>query len=163
MQNKILPLDALCTEVECLKRQEKKIVATSGCFDILHAGHVTYLEQAKNYGDILVLMLNSDASVKKLKGNERPVVSEKDRATVIAGLEAVDYVCIFEDETPCNCYKAFMPDVVVKGGDYKGKHIPEIDILSVYGGIVQYVDFVSGCSTTSIIEKIKQIVQGNEK
>ncbi len=155
MQNKILSLNALCTEAERLKRQGKRIVATSGCFDILHAGHVTYLEQARMYGDILVVMLNSDSSVTGLKGNARPIIGQQERAVVLAGLGCVDYVCIFDEATPCNSYSLFKPDFVVKGGDYRNAHIPEEETLSLYGGEVVYVDFVLGCSTTNIIEKIK--------
>ena len=161
MIEKILSLEALCGEVEKLKRQRKKIAATSGCFDILHAGHVAYLEEARAKADALVVMLNSDVSVRGLKGTERPIVAEAQRAAVLSGLACVDYVCVFNEATPCACYAAFKPDIVIKGGDYRGRKIPEEDTVTEYGGKVEYVDFVDGCSSTSIIEKIKKIVKGN--
>ena len=155
MKTKIVNLDMLTDIVKKLHSEKKKVVSTSGCFDILHAGHVTYLEEAKNKGDVLVLLLNSDKSVKGLKGDERPIVPQKERAIVIAGLESVDYVCIFDESTPCEAIRRFKPDAFIKGGDYKGIHIPEMDVLSEYGGCVEYVSMVDGCSSTNIIEKIK--------
>lgn len=140
-----------------LKKDRKKVVFTSGCFDILHAGHVMYLAEAKGRGDVLVVLLNSDASVKKLKGTERPIVPESERAYVVAGLESVDYVCLFDDDTPCRIIEHIKPDVVIKGGDYKGKHIPEMDTVALYGGIVEYVHLKEGWSTTNIVEKIKSL------
>lgn len=156
MKNKIMELDSLLVEVEKLRKQGRKIVSTSGCFDILHAGHVTYLEEAKRKGDALIILLNSDTSVKQLKGEERPVVPQTERAVVIAGLESVDYVCIFSEKTPCDIIKKIKPDVVIKGGDYEGKHIPEMDVTAEYGGHVEYVVMVDGCSSTNIIEKVKR-------
>lgn len=156
MKNKIIELDHLLVEVDKHRRQGKEIVSTSGCFDILHAGHVTYLEEAKRKGDILIILLNSDTSVKQLKGEERPIVPQEERATVIAGLEAVDYVCIFYEKTPCNVIRKIQPDIVIKGGDYKGKYIPEMDVTAEYGGHVEYVVMVDGCSSTNIIEKVKR-------
>lgn len=156
MRSKILNLSQI-TEISKHKKLEgKTIVATSGCFDILHAGHVTYLEETKKYGDILIVLLNSDSSVRKLKGPDRPIVSEDERATVIAGLGCVDYVCLFEEVTPCQAIECFRPDIWIKGGDYEGKHIPEMDIMSAYGGRVEYVCMIDGCSSTNIIEKIKK-------
>lgn len=152
---KLLDLQSLVATAKELKSHGKRIAATSGCFDVLHAGHVAYLSEAKAQADALVVMLNSDNSIRRLKGNERPIVPENERATVIAALESVDYVCIFEDSTPCRAYAEFKPDVVIKGGDYAGKHIPEMDTVAQYGGTVEYVSLVNGCSSTSIIEKIK--------
>lgn len=157
MKNKIFSRENLIKITADLKTQGKHIVATSGCFDILHAGHVTYLEKAKAKGNILVVCLNSDKSVKTLKGKERPIVCEKERALVIAALEAVDFVYIFDEQTPCSIYKAIKPDLIIKGGDYAGKIIPEMEIAKEYGGTVEYVDFVNGCSSTNIIEKIKSL------
>lgn len=154
---KLLNLSELSDNSKRLHSQGKKIIATSGCFDIVHAGHVTYLAEAKSKGDVLVVMLNSDSSVKELKGHERPIVPEKERATVISALESVDYVCIFNERTPCSSYEKFMPDIIIKGGDYKGKHIPEMDTVAKYGGKVEYVSMVAGCSSTNIIEKIKEM------
>lgn len=161
MKNKIIDIDTLSEKVTEDKKSGKKVVSTSGCFDILHAGHVIYLEEAKKKGDILVVLLNSDDSVRKLKGKERPIVSQRERAIVMAGLECVDYVCIFEEQTPCEFISRFKPDIVVKGGDYEGMHIPEMDVLSIYGGDIKYISFVNGCSTTNIIERIKKFNQGD--
>lgn len=158
---KLLNLQTLIEMAEKLKSQGKKIAATSGCFDILHAGHVTYLAEAKGKADILVVMLNSDSSVRSLKGIERPIVPQDERARVISAIESVDFVCIFDDDTPCNAYAAFKPDVVVKGGDYEGTHIPEMDTVAEYGGTVEYVSLVGGCSSTNIIECIKNLVKGD--
>lgn len=159
MKDKILDIKQLQLVTQKLKKEHKKIVATSGCFDLLHAGHVTYLEEAKNIGDVLVVLLNSDQSVHRLKGETRPIVPEKERAQVIAGLGCVDYVCIFDEQTPCEKYLMFQPDYIVKGGDYQGKTIPEMETVATYGGKIAYLSFVEGHSTTNIIEKIKQLVK----
>ena len=156
MKDKIVDRTCLKAENSCLKKAGKRIVSTSGCFDILHAGHVEYLEEAKKRGDILVVMLNSDASVQRLKGKHRPIVTQADRAVVAAGLEAVDYVCIFHESTPCALIEEIQPDIVVKGGDYQGKHIPEMDTVAVYGGKVEYVLLVEGHSTTDIVRRCKE-------
>lgn len=159
MKNKIVSLEELEKEIWHAKQQGKIVVSTSGCFDILHAGHVTYLEEAKAKGDILVVLLNSDSSVRALKGSSRPIVPEAERAVVIAGLESVDYVCIFSDQTPCGIIDKIQPDIVIKGGDYAGKQIPEMDSVAAYGGRVAYVSAVDGCSTTNIVEKIRNCMQ----
>lgn len=153
-KKKIISLEELKKEIRCAKQQQKTVVSTSGCFDILHAGHVTYLEEAKAKGDVLIVLLNSDSSVRALKGSTRPIVPEKERAVVLAGLESVDFVCIFSDRTPCAVIDSIKPDIVIKGGDYAGKHIPEMDSVAAYGGRVEYVNVVDGCSTTNIVEKI---------
>ena len=132
----------------------KKIVFTNGCFDILHAGHVRYLTAAKSFGDILILGLNSDESVKMLKGANRPINNEKDRAEVLLGLKAVDYVVIFGERTAEKLIAEVRPDVYVKGGDYTIDKIPEAKIVQSYGGRVELVQFVAGHSTTKIIEAI---------
>ena len=134
-----------------LKKRGKKIVFTNGCFDILHVGHVKYLEEAKSYGDVLILGLNSDASVSRLKGPTRPVNTEDDRAYILASLEAVDYVVKFYDDTPYELIKAVQPHILVKGGDYKGKEVIGQDIADE----LRLVQFVDGKSTTKTIEKIK--------
>lgn len=158
---KLLDLAELTSLAEKARAGGKKIAATSGCFDIIHAGHVTYLAEAKAKADILVVMLNSDSSVRRLKGSERPIVPQNERAAVLCALESVDYVCIFDEDTPCPAYAAFKPDIVVKGGDYAGKRIPEMDTVAQYGGAVEYVSLVGGCSSTNIIERIKNLVKGN--
>lgn len=159
MKNKIMTLDGLKEELLYIRKQNKTVVSTSGCFDILHAGHVTYLEEAKAKGDILVVLLNSDSSVRALKGDTRPIVPEEERAVVIAGLASVDYVCIFSDRTPCRIIETIHPDIVIKGGDYAGQHIPEMDSVAAYGGRVEYVNVVDGCSTTNIVAKIKRMTE----
>lgn len=155
MDTKIISLERLYEVTKSAKAEGKVIVSTSGCFDILHAGHVDYLEKAKEYGDILVVFLNSDESVRKLKGPERPIVNEDNRAIVLAGLGCVDYVSIFSDTDPCNQIQTIKPQLWVKGADYQGKTIPEKKVIDSYGGQIQYVRLKEGCSSTGIIEKIK--------
>lgn len=159
MRNKIVTLEQLKACIHQERQQGKHIVSTSGCFDILHAGHVTYLEEAKDRGDVLVVLLNSDSSVRGLKGEKRPIVPEQERAIVLAGLASVDYVCIFADRTPCGIIEEIQPDIVVKGGDYDGKWIPEMDSVAGYGGRVEYVNIVDGCSTTNIVTKIESLAR----
>ncbi len=132
----------------------KKIVFTNGCFDILHVGHVRYLTAAKNFGDVLIVGLNTDDSVKLLKGANRPINNEKDRAEVLLGLKAVDYVVLFGERTAENLVAQIQPEIYVKGGDYTIDKIPEAQIVLGYGGRVELVDFVSGYSTTNLINAI---------
>ena len=127
------------------------MVFSNGCFDILHVGHVKYLEEAKSYGDVLILGLNSDESVRRLKGESRPVNTEDDRAYILASLEAVDYVVKFYDDTPYDLIKAVEPHILVKGGDYAGKDVVGQDIADE----LRLVEFVDGKSTTKIIERIQ--------
>jgi D-beta-D-heptose 7-phosphate kinase/D-beta-D-heptose 1-phosphate adenosyltransferase len=134
-----------------LHEQGRKIVFTNGCFDILHLGHVKYLEEAKKYGDVLILGLNADSSVKKLKGDSRPINSQEDRAYILVSLRSVDYVVIFEEDTPYELIKAVKPHVLVKGGDYEGKEVVGQDIADE----VKLVKFVDGKSTTDTIKKIR--------
>ena len=138
-----------------LKNKDKKVVFTNGCFDILHRGHVTYLNEAKAQGDILIVGLNSDASVKRLKGETRPVNSELDRKFVLENLKAIDFVEIFTEDTPLNLIKEVMPDVLVKGGDWKPEQIVGSKEVLANGGEVKSLNFVNGFSTTSTIEKIQ--------
>ena len=147
----------LATElVEEAKKNGKKVVFTNGCFDILHAGHVTYLTEAKRQGDILIVGVNSDASVKRLKGETRPINSEYDRAFVLLGTKFVDYTVIFNEKTPEKLLDILKPDIHVKGGDYKKEDLPETKIVESYGGEVIILNFVEGKSTTNIIEKINK-------
>lgn len=134
-----------------LKKQNKRIVFTNGCFDILHRGHVQYLDKAKSFGDVLILGLNSDESVRELKGPSRPINNEDDRAYILAALESVDYVVKFTEDTPYNLIQIVQPDTLVKGGDYEGKEVVGSDIA----GEVKLVQFVDGRSTTKTIEKIQ--------
>lgn len=133
----------------------KKIVFTNGCFDILHRGHVTYLAEAKKLGDLLVMGVNSDASVKRLKGPERPINNEEDRKYVLSQLKPVDFVEIFEEDTPLNLIKKISPAVLVKGGDWKIDQIVGGKEVIENGGEVYSLNFVDGYSTTSIIKKIQ--------
>ena len=138
-----------------LKLHQQKIVFTNGCFDVLHFGHVHYLLEAKKLGDILVVGLNSDDSVRRLKGPARPINGEKERAFVLAALGCVDYVVLFEEDTPENLIKAVHPDVLVKGGDYALDQIVGADFVRQNGGIVTTIPFVEGYSSTLVIEQLK--------
>lgn len=140
---------------ETLRRGGKKIVFTNGCFDILHAGHVRYLAAARALGDCLVLGLNTDASVRRIKGPERPINSETDRAEVADALKAVDYVVLFDEPTAEQVIGKVRPDIYVKGGDYTLETLPEAKIVQSYGGRVEFIALVAGRSTTNVIEKIK--------
>jgi D-beta-D-heptose 7-phosphate kinase / D-beta-D-heptose 1-phosphate adenosyltransferase len=148
----IKTLDEITLLSKELKARDKKIIFTNGCFDILHAGHVRYLETAKSYGDILILGLNSDRSVTALKGKNRPINVQLDRAYILAALEAVDYVVVFNEDTPYDLIKAIKPHTLVKGGDYEGKQVIGQDIADK----LKLVQFVDGKSTTKTIEKIQQ-------
>ncbi|GAB4454864.1 MAG: hypothetical protein OHK0036_18490 [Bacteroidia bacterium] len=130
----------------------KKIVFTNGCFDILHPGHVYYLNKAKSFGDILIVGLNSDASVKRLKGEKRPIHPQDKRAEVLASILCVDYICIFEEDTPLNLIQMVQPDVLVKGGDYTIDKIVGADFVIQNGGKVEIIPYLEGFSTTKIIE-----------
>jgi D-beta-D-heptose 7-phosphate kinase / D-beta-D-heptose 1-phosphate adenosyltransferase len=138
--------------VKELKDKGKKIIFTNGCFDILHIGHVKYLEEAKNFGDVLILGLNSDKSVRKLKGKDRPINSESDRAYILASLEVVDYLVIFEEDTPIDLIKLIKPDVLVKGSDYEGKKVVGQDIAKE----LKLIQFIDGMSTSNTIKRIKK-------
>ncbi|MEG1556170.1 MAG: D-glycero-beta-D-manno-heptose 1-phosphate adenylyltransferase [Bacteroidales bacterium] len=134
---------------------DKKVVFTNGCFDILHAGHVEYLAKARNLGDLLVVGLNTDCSVTKLKGPSRPVNHQLARAKVLSALESVDYVIFFEEETPFHLIQNILPDILVKGSDYKIEKIVGAELVLSHGGSVKTIDFVEGFSTTHIVEKLK--------
>ena len=135
-------------------RRKKTIIFTNGCFDIIHAGHVRYLNKAKSLGDILVVGLNSDSSVKKIKGEKRPIVPQKERAEVLSGLEAVDYVVLFNEPTPIKLIKAVLPNILVKGADWASREIVGADVVKAAGGKIARVKLVKGRSTTNIIKKI---------
>ena len=136
--------------------KNSKIVFTNGCFDILHRGHVAYLNEAKSQGDVLVVGLNSDASVKRLKGDERPINNESDRKFVLENLKAIDFVEIFSEDTPLNLIKKINPNVLVKGGDWAIDQIVGSDLVIKNGGEVKSLKFIEGHSTTSTIEKINE-------
>ena len=154
MVNKIQNSKKLKNILARLRGRGKKIVFTNGCFDILHIGHIEYLSKAKRLGQILVIGLNSDSSVKKIKGKLRPINKERSRAKVLASLYFVDYVTIFSEPTPKELIKILKPDVLVKGGDWKIEDIVGSDIVRSYGGKVKRIPFVKGYSTTSVIKKI---------
>ena len=132
----------------------KNVVFTNGCFDILHAGHVTYLQQAKALGDVLLVGINSDASVARLKGSKRPIVPQAERVLILDGLKAVDGVVIFEEDTPLRLIDCVRPDIHVKGGDYTVTALPEYPLVTGYGGKVMILPFVDGCSTTKIVQTV---------
>ena len=136
-------------------RQGKKLVFTNGCFDILHVGHVRYLQEARNCGDVLVVALNTDQSVRKLKGPERPIQSEKDRAEILSALGCVDYTFLFSEDTPERVIKEIQPDVLVKGGDWAISEIVGSDFVLANGGEVKSLNFVDGRSTTNVVEKVR--------
>lgn len=149
-------IDQLMPIIEQAKLENKKIVMTNGCFDILHAGHVTYLREAAKLGNILIVAINSDASVSKLKGKSRPINPLDMRATVLSNLSAVDYVISFEEDTPEKLYELVLPDILVKGSDYSKEEIAGADIITNNGGTVKLIDLVEGFSTTSIIDRINK-------
>lgn len=142
--------------VTTLKAEGKKIVFTNGCFDILHVGHVRYLKEAKALGDILILGLNSDCSVKSLKGSNRPINNESDRAEVLSALKAIDYVVIFDEKTAENIVGEVKPDIYAKGGDYSIDTLPEAKIVAEHGGKTVLLQLVDGKSSTNIINKCKE-------
>ena len=148
--------DKLTNELNELKSQGKRIIFTNGCFDILHLGHVSYLKQAKELGDILVLALNTDDSVKKLKGDSRPINNQQDRALVINELKSIDYVTFFSEDTPYNIIKTLKPNIIAKGGDYSPEQVVGKDIVERYGGKVEIIPFVEGKSTTNIVNRMRE-------
>jgi rfaE bifunctional protein nucleotidyltransferase chain/domain len=155
-RDKILQKSKAVSKVAQLKAEGKKIVFSNGCFDILHAGHVDYLEKARQKGDYLVIGLNTDASVRRIKGASRPINNEKSRSLMLAALQFVDIVVFFDDDTPYDLIKALNPDVLVKGKDYDISNIIGADIVMQNGGKVETIELTEGLSTTSIIDKIKR-------
>jgi rfaE bifunctional protein nucleotidyltransferase chain/domain len=147
-------LPQLSEKLAELKLQGKKIVSTNGCFDILHVGHVRFLQAARALGDVLVVGLNSDPSVKRLKGPTRPVIGQADRAEILSALACVDYVCIFEEDTPVEFLKGVRPNVHAKGADYKPADLAETPVVESLGGQVNIIELVPGKSTTSIVRLI---------
>ncbi len=151
---KITGLERLRKKIPQLKAAGKKIVFTNGCFDLLHYGHVQYLENAKKAGDILIVGVNSDTSVSAIKGKHRPIVNEKDRMRVVAGLESVNYVVLFKENTPLKIIMAIRPDVLVKGADWSKDKIVGADFVTGYGGRVAVIKLAKGRSTSKLIKKI---------
>ena len=152
--HKILDRKILKDKLEALRKEGKKIAFTNGCFDILHVGHVRYLKEAKKTADILVLALNSDASVQAIKGVKRPLVSEEERAEVLAALECIDFVTIFHELTPLELICYLKPDILIKGGDWPEDKVVGRDEIKKWGGHVTIIPEVAGKSTTNIVDKI---------
>lgn len=153
--DKIVDIEQARSRVSDWKRQGKRVVFTNGCFDLLHFGHVDYLEKARNLGDVLVVGLNTDDSVGRFKGPDRPIQDQRSRARVMAALAAVDLVVFFNEDTPQNLISALVPHVLVKGSDYLAENIVGADVVKKAGGEVKTIDFVPGYSTTRIVERIK--------
>ena len=154
LKEKIRSLSRLKKLLFRLKGQGKRIVFTNGCFDILHYGHAKYLEDAKTKGDVLVVAVNSDASVRRIKGRNRPVVGEKNRLSLIAALESVDFVILFKEDTPLKVIKEIRPDTLVKGADWKREEIVGSNFVNSYGGQVLTLKLTQSLSTSSLIKKI---------
>ena len=155
IQNKIISFDNIQKQVLKWREENKKIVFTNGCFDIIHRGHVDYLSKAKDLGDILIIGLNTDQSVRNIKGNTRPIQDENSRAIILASMQFVDTIVFFSEPTPYTLIKEIQPDILVKGADYKKEDIVGYDIVSQRGGTVETIEFIEGYSTSNIERKIK--------
>jgi rfaE bifunctional protein nucleotidyltransferase chain/domain len=153
----IVSREEICHIVDNLRKEGKKIVFTNGCFDIIHRGHVEYLYQARKFGDVLIVGLNSDDSTHRIKGKGRPINPLEDRKIVLDALKPVDYVVVFDEDTPLDLIKAVLPDVLVKGSDWKPEEIVGADIVKMNGGEVKTIKLVPERSTTMLINKIKTI------
>ncbi|MBI2651242.1 D-glycero-beta-D-manno-heptose 1-phosphate adenylyltransferase [Candidatus Woesearchaeota archaeon] len=157
MRKKILTKEALKKTVENLKKQNKKIVTTNGVFDILHIGHIRYLQEAKKLGDVLIVAVNSDSSVKKIKGPKRPLNNENDRAEALASLECIDYATIFSEDNPIKILEIIKPNIHAKGSDYNISQIIEKDAVEKNKGKIALIPLVKGHSTTQLINKIRRL------
>jgi len=153
-KTKILTVKALKKIIAQQRKAGKKITFTNGCFDILHAGHISYLEAARKNDRILIVGLNSDKSVRTIKGPQRPIVAEGYRARLLAALQCVDYVTIFDEDTPYELIKALKPDILIKGADWKTEEVVGYDVVKKNGGKLELLEYVPGLSTTQIIESI---------
>lgn len=142
--------------VKRLQEEGKTVVTTNGCFDILHVGHVRYLQKTKSFADYSVVLLNSDKSVKSIKGENRPIYSEDDRAEILCALSCVDYVVLFDEDSPGALLGEIKPDVHTKGADYNAQNLPEAEIITKNGGRLEFIEFVEGKSTTNTIKSIKK-------
>jgi D-beta-D-heptose 7-phosphate kinase/D-beta-D-heptose 1-phosphate adenosyltransferase len=156
---KILSVPLLVNILAGERQKGKTIVFTNGCFDLLHVGHVKYLQAARQLGDLLVLGLNSDESIRRLKGPNRPLIGEEERAHILAALNCIDYVVVFDEDTPLKVITALRPDILVKGGDYTPDGVVGRELVESYGGRVELINFVDGKSTTNIINKILESYQ----
>ncbi len=151
---KIISIDEILEIKDKLKKEGKKIVFTNGCFDILHRGHIEYLSKAKELGDVLIVGLNSDSSVRQIKGEGRPIIPQEDRAIILASLHFVDYVVIFEEPTPYELISKIVPDVLVKGSDWSPENVVGRDIVEANGGKVVLIELTPNRSTTNIIKTV---------
>jgi len=151
---RVIAINDLKSIRQKLKQEKKKVVFTNGCFDIIHRGHVDYLTKAKALGDVLIVAVNTDASVRRIKGERRPIVDEDDRANIVASLSPVDYVCLFDEDTPYALISAIVPDVLIKGADWKVDDIVGKDIVEQNGGRVATISFLPNRSTSNIIQRI---------
>jgi rfaE bifunctional protein nucleotidyltransferase chain/domain len=154
---KINSLSSLKTKINRLKQNGRRVVFTNGCFDILHYGHIKYLEDAKGRGDYLVVAVNSDSSIKKIKAKNRPVIGQSDRLKTIAALASVDFVVLFNEDNPLKVIKALRPDILIKGADWSKNKIVGADFVKSYGGKVLTVNLVKGRSTSALIKKITRV------
>ena len=155
--NKLVSVKKLQEILKKQRKRDKVVVFTNGCFDLIHIGHIRYLKKAKKLGDILILGLNTDSSVRIIKGKNRPIIPEKERAEILSSLEMIDYVVLFKEETPYKLIKSLKPDILVKGADYKGKEVVGRDIVEENGGKIKLIKFEQGKSTTDLIKKIKKL------
>jgi D-beta-D-heptose 7-phosphate kinase/D-beta-D-heptose 1-phosphate adenosyltransferase len=160
LKNKTKSKEELKEEIENLKKEGKRIVFTNGCFDLIHVGHTRYLEEAKKLGDVLIVAVNSDKSVREIKGKDRPIIPQDERAEVLCALHFVDYVVVFDEPDPFNIISHLRPDVLVKGGDWDEDAIIGRDIVESGGGKVVRIPEIEGASTTDIIERIVDIQKG---
>ena len=158
IEQKIITLDEMCKRLDTLRSRETKcnVVFTNGCFDLLHRGHADYLSRARDLGDLLIVGLNSDSSVSRLKGPSRPISNQNSRAYLLASFAFVDYVILFEDDTPKKLIEAIRPDILVKGGDYKKEEVVGWDFVESYGGKVALLDLVLGESTTNLVNRMNR-------
>jgi rfaE bifunctional protein nucleotidyltransferase chain/domain len=154
-REKIIPRADLPDVGERIRAEGRRVVFTNGCFDLLHVGHLRYLQAARSLGDVLVVGVNTDAGVRRLKGPERPLVTEDERAELLAGLECVDHVTLFDEATPVETILSLKPDLHVKGGDYQAETLPETPAVRSYGGEVAILALTPGRSTTGLVEKVR--------
>ncbi len=162
MRGKVFSRQSLKRRLASLRRAGKRVVFTNGCFDLIHPGHVRYLRAARRLGDVLVVGVNSDRSARRLgKGKGRPFVPERDRAEVLAALEMVDYVTIFEEDTPYELIRQLQPDVLVKGGDWSPDRIVGADVVRAGGGAVKSLPYAKGYSTTALIRRMRELGRGS--
>ncbi|MGB9561710.1 MAG: D-glycero-beta-D-manno-heptose 1-phosphate adenylyltransferase [bacterium] len=164
MKGKILKLSEFLPVREKLRQDKNIVVFTNGCFDLIHRGHIEYLQKAKKLGDILVVGLNTDSSIRRIKGEKRPILKESDRALILASLFFVDYVIFFDEDTPENLIKQIKPDILAKGADWTETNIVGADFVRSYGGKVVRIELTEGYSTTRIIERIIELYcKGGER